>query len=351
MTDKQDQRVDSGGQAVQAGRDIIIHKGMSPTEMSEIMIAMAKQLSAFSDDAEKRIEARLQDFRADILKEFARSDGKSDPDAFRDPDFQYLLIDAQKAYARSGDGALRGTLVDIIKRRSLEKEHNRIAITLDEAATKAPAMTGNEFAALSLVYIVRYTINNGINTFNAFCKYVVDQLMPFVPDITTEQASYWHIEAQSCGLIEMGEVQIYNVIKSQYAGVLGKGFDRQTLEQHLPDGQKNSLDGFIIPCVRDVSKFQPNAIRREIFLESTAGSNIEPQIINNVWNAFENTVPPQEALIAELAQHVPNAQRLFELWEKTPLKNLKLNTVGLAIAHANAVRVIGFDAPLAVWIK
>jgi hypothetical protein len=56
-------------------------------------------------------------------------------------------------------------------------------------------------------------------------------------------------------------------------------------------------------------------------------------------------------LIALLAPHVPDIEQLFDLWQNTPLKNLKLNSVGIAIGHANAVRVTGFNAPLSAWIK
>ena len=347
---RQEQQVDPGGRAIQAGRDVVIHSGMSPDDMAEIMVAMAKQLSIYQADAMRTVEERLKEFQSEVVKRFIEPD-QANSEAFRDPDFQYLIAEAQEAYARSGDAAVRGTLIDIIARRSLEKERNRMSITLNEAATKAALLTANEFAAMSLAYLVKYTLNNKVISFESLCEYLSSQLMPFVPDIAKEDTSFWHIEAQSCGSIEMGEVGLYTVLRTQYGGVLGRGFDRETLEAHLPDGQKNALDSVIIPCLHDRSKLQPNAMRREVLVEVAARSGLDKAASENVWNAFENTIPPQAEIVALLTTKVPNVQALFDVWTHTDLKHLKLNSVGIAIGHANAVRAVGFDAPLDVWIK
>lgn len=243
---KQDQRVGDGGEAYQAGRDVTIHRGMSPDQMTEIMMCMARQLAFYQVEAQQTVEYRLTSFREEMLKTFAQP-GRGNPEAFRDPDFQYLLNDAQTAYARSGDEAVRDTLVDIIARRSLETERSRIALTLNYAATKAPLLTTNEFAELSLVYIVRYTQNGNVNNFIRFCDYIRDSIIPFIRDISRENASYWHLEAQSCATIDITELMLSNIWKQVYGGILGRGFNRDQLESHLPDGQKNALDKFIIP--------------------------------------------------------------------------------------------------------
>jgi hypothetical protein len=122
---QQKQHVETGGQAVQAGRDVVVHAGMSPEQMTAIMVAMANELSRFKDEALQLVDKRVVEFRDDILKVFSQP-GRANPAAFRDPDFQYLLFDAQSAYARSGDEAVRGTLIDIIARRSLEADRNRM---------------------------------------------------------------------------------------------------------------------------------------------------------------------------------------------------------------------------------
>jgi hypothetical protein len=123
---------------------------------------------------------------------------------FKDPDFQFMLGDAQKAAARSDDAAIRETLVDIVARRSMETARTRLALTLNDAAIRAANLTADEYAALSLVYVSRYTVQNGIDSFDKLCDYVNSCMIPFAKLVSREAASFWQIQAQSCGSIETG---------------------------------------------------------------------------------------------------------------------------------------------------
>jgi hypothetical protein len=348
---QQDQRIGDRATGVQAGRDVIVQSAMSPEQMTEIMVGLAKQLAFYQLDAQQAVEDRLTLFREEMLKKFTRPE-QGNPEAFRDPDFQYLLNDAQTAYARSGDEVVRDTLVDIIARRSLETGRSRIAVTLNDAATKAPLLTTNEFAELSLVYTVRYTQNSNITDFLKLCEYIRASIIPFVREVSRENASYWHLEAQSCAAVDIAEIALSKIWMQMYGGVLCRGFDRDQLERYLPDGQKNALDKYIIPCIQDKKKLQPNALNKEIFRNVAAGAGLTVDQLDTVWNLFESTIfAPDSELLSLFAPHVPDIELLFDLWQNTPLKNLKLNSVGIAIGHANAVRVTGLDAPLGVWIK
>jgi hypothetical protein len=344
---RQDQNVKGGGTALQAGQDIIIHQGVSPEQMSEIMVAIAKTAATFTREALDVANSRIENFREEILKRFAEKD-KANPEAFKDPDFQYLLRDAQEAVARSGDDAVRDTLVDIIARRSLEQTRTRLAITLNDAATKAINLTHNEFSALSLVYLLKYTLDHSIGTLVALGAYVENKLMPFGRNVSREDSSFWHIQSQSCGNIEMGELDLQTVFRANYGGVLGDGFTREQLESHLPDGKKNALDGLIIPCLNDPSKFQPAAIRFDVLRQKAVNINLSEDELKNVWNLFEGSITDIPGRIASVA---PEAPLLFDIWNSTSLKKLSLTTVGIAIGHANATKLVGLDAPLNIWIK
>ncbi|QWG11581.1 hypothetical protein KMZ29_17830 [Bradyrhizobium sediminis] len=346
MTD-QDQKAGSGATALQAGRDIIIQHGMTPEQMTQIMVSMARTLSTYQAEAREEADARLASFREELLRTFAEP-GKANPEAFRDPDFQYLLNDSQESFARSGDEAVRDTLVDIIARRSLEKTRTRLALTLNDAATKATNLTANEFAALSLIYVARYTIRHNIGTFEQFCEYVKNNLIPFVKDISREQSSFGHMQTQSCGSISLGQADLFDLFRTSYGGVLGVGFDRAQLESHLPDGKKNAMDMLLIPSLHDASKLQPAAITFDVLKSKASETGLTENELQNVWNLFVSTIPPLNELLPPI---ISDFESLTDVWNNTLLKNFDLTPVGIAIGHANAKRVIGFDAPLDVWIK
>ncbi len=348
MTTRQRQNASEGAVAIQATGDVVVHQGVSAEEMAEIMVKLGTQLAYFQNEAMDKVEERLGKFRDEMLTTFSNPE-KADPEAFKDPGFQFALKDAQIAYAKSGDEELKSILIDMIARRSKEKGRNRLTITLDEAAAHAARLTSEEFSILTLSYIIRYTVNHGVNTLQSLANYLAKNVMPFVMDPFPGDAAFMHIEATSCGSLSIGEVDMRGALIGNYGGVLGMGFDRAKLEEHLPDGKKNALDGFIIPCINNSTLLQPNGVRRDIFVKNaTRGTDIDPTTIHSVWNAFENTIP--EDIVALISPHLPHAHRLFAIWKDASIKSLELNTLGIAIAHANAVRVVGWKAPLSIWI-
>jgi hypothetical protein len=212
-------------------------------------------------------------------------------------------------------------------------------------------LTPNEFAALSLVYLIRYTVTYSAANFVTLCEYIQDNLIPFVPDLTDQQSSFWHLEAQSCATVEIGQISLTDIFRNSYGGLIGMGFDRQQLESHLPDGKKNALDAYIVPCLHNPEKLQPKAARKEVFQHVAKDSGLTVSEIDTVWGLFEGTMVSEDTLITMLKPHVPGVEQLFQMWNSTPLKSLKLNSLGIAIAHANAKRVIGFETPLDIWLK
>jgi hypothetical protein len=114
---------------------------------------------------------------------------------------------------------------------------------------------------------------------------------------------------------------------------------------------RNALDPYIRECLNDKKKFQFNALDKAILLDRSKECGLPEERIINAWNIFENTIWSEAEFIAELKPNVPKIDELFRLWKGTPLQNLELTSVGMAIGHANAVRVTGFDADLSIWIK
>ena len=56
-------------------------------------------------------------------------------------------------------------------------------------------------------------------------------------------------------------------------------------------------------------------------------------------------------IIELIAPDVPAIRTLAELWEQTPLKQLHLTSVGIAIGFSNMRRMNPkFDADLSIWI-
>ncbi len=347
-----DQKQEATGDsiAIQSRRDTIIHQGISPADMRIILDSLAEQQRAYAEVALQMVDVRLRDFKEHVLEKFT-DEKATRSSAFKDPDFQYLIGRAQHAYARSGDPNIRDTLVDLIAERSKQTDRNRLALSLNEAVEKAALLTKNEFAELSLCFVLRYTINHAVHNKAQLAHYLNTTVMPFVKDISTEESSFAYLEAQACANVSVLEADLLAALRQKYGGVTGKGFTREQLESHLPEGKKKSLDSFMIPCLNDPTKLQPNAVTQEIFVSIAAPAGLDKGQLDNVWALFQGTMWSEKEFITEMQAMAPEIGALFRVWKDTPLKNLSLTSVGIAIGYANLVRVAPFDADLSIWIK
>lgn len=347
---RQSQKAASGGEAYQAARDINISAGLTADQMAEVINSLARQLHKSFLEAEAKAEERLREFKDDLISAFVEKDrGRSE--AFRDPDFQYMIGDAQEAYIRSGDEALRGTLIDIIARRSQETNRTRLSLTLNAAASKAPLLTINEYSALSLSYILRYARFHRIVTIADFFEFLKSSAIPFVKDAPRNRSSYQYIEAQGCGSISIAQVELMEIFKAHYPYVLGKGFSVDRLNEITEGTPRELLAKTLCRSANDRTKIQPAAADREAFLELGKIHGCESKVLNSIWNEFESTLLSKEEIIDLAKGRLDEIESLFEIWDGTPIRNLNINSIGIAIAHANATRVIGLDAPLSTWIS
>jgi hypothetical protein len=348
----QSQRVGSRSLAVQSGGDTTIHQGMSPEDMQTILAALGAQLSNYTAIARDIADARVTDIGMKLIEKFS-DPSKANSESFKDPDFQYLLTRVQHAYARSGDKGVRDILVDLIASRSKEIVRGRLSLTLNDAVEKAALLTNNEFAELSLCYLIRYTLVGGIGNVATFGERLSRLVRPLLPDISTGIASYQYIEARSCGSITPFEVTLIDAFRQNYTGVFSAGFDRTQLAGFLSEERIHLLtaSGLIVPCINDLTKLQVHAVNKKLFQEAATHCGLSEKEKDDVWNAFEATVWNGEDFLQNVGKHFPELRNLQHLWEGTSLKTLTLTTIGIAIGHANLCRVSGFDADLNIWIK
>jgi hypothetical protein len=350
---KQEQEATGNAIAIQSQRDTIINQGVSPTDMKTILDALASQQITYTAVAREIVDARLFDFEERILRRFAE-DNKVRAEAFKDPDFQYLLTRAQHAHARSGDEDIRDTLVDLIAERSKQTDRNRLALSLNQAVEKAALLTKNEFAELSVSYLYRYTLNHTVNNFQKLTEYLSTSTAPFLNDLSREESSFSYIESQGCGTVSITSMTLRDIIAANYGGLISKGWDEEAFSSLvtqyglLPFANNPQV---FRSCLQDASKKQANAVRKDVFEEVGRAAGMTPEQITGVWTNFEATMMSRDELVAALEPLFTSAGKLFSLWDETPLKSLLLTSVGIAIAHANSVRVAGFDADLSIWIK
>lgn len=274
------------------------------------------------------------------------------PEAFRDPDFQYVLTRAQHAYVRSGDEGVRDILIDLITSRSQETVRGRLSLTLNDAIEKAAVLTKNEFAELTLCYLIRYVTLDARNL-SRLAGRLTQWVSPLLPDVSTSLTSYQYLEAQSCGTIGIGEIRLIHALRTTYSGLLSSGFDRSQLERFFAEDRIKQMETqkLIVSCINDPTKLQLSVLNKGDFDEREDVLKLPKNEQDNLWSIFDSTVWNGAAFLENVERVYPEIRKLNALWDDTALKNITLTTTGIALGHANASRIPGFAVDLGIWIK
>lgn len=350
----QRQEAQNGSVAIQSQRDVIITNNFGPSldEIRSIVHELVRsELANYAAQAKATVEHRLRDFEQHIVRTVAET-SRIRAEAFTDPDFQYQLVCAQHAYARSGDETVRDVLIDLIARRSQETERGRLSLTLSQAVETAAHLTKNEFAELSLSYILRNVLDRSVDNMAALSRFCITSVFPLLRNVSKEMASYQYIEAQSCGTLSFGEITLLHLLSENYSGIFSKGFEASAVER-LPSGVLREFlksSNLLIPCLNDPTRLQLRVLNKQVFLERAQAAGLTERDVSAAWDLFQGTIWNGEELKRRVEQGVPQITSLIQLWDHSGLKKLTLTSLGIAIGHANLVRVCKFQGDLKMWI-
>lgn len=350
MSIRQDQRVAEGATAIQSQRDTIVHQGLSSEDMRAIVESLADQMPKLVATAAAVMEVRLKSFEADIMKRF-EEDAAVKKEAFADPDFQHVLLDAQRAYARTGDTETHGTLVDLIAKRSTEGTGTRRAFAMNEAITVVSRLTRSEISELALSFHARYTVNNGINNIPSFCSHINEFINDLINDVEIELQSYEYLVSQRCATISIREIGLAEIWRRVYPGLFMKGFTSDEVDGFAGE-MSSDIRSLLVPSLFDPERFQPNAMTLEVFLGMLTNTALSKENLEQVWARAIANQPNDDEIIQKLTPTCPRIEELINKWHSSPMKSLDLTTIGKAIGHARLTQIPAFGKPdIGIWLK
>ena len=106
---------------------------MTPEEASQVAIKLfMENFPKLQDIAKTTAEARAQEFCQAVIEKLIE-DKINDFSPFSEPDIQYVLLDAQKNYARFGTADMLKTLSDLVSRRVAHDEDFSLKVSIDKA--------------------------------------------------------------------------------------------------------------------------------------------------------------------------------------------------------------------------
>lgn len=346
MGDRQSQESGDASTNIQAGGDVSV--GLSYSETRQVAMDVYRaNFVELRDAAATVARARAEELIDRYLHKMRQEGFEAIPGA-DSPDLQHAIYSAQKEHARAGDEDLGELLVQLLVDRTKVPERNLMQIVLNESLSIAPKLTQDQLDALSLIFIIKYTVNNSLLSLDLLYWYLDNHILPFVAGVSRKDSAYQHLEFAGCGTVSIGELQAEQALVNSYSGLLCKGFTEAEAETvNLSPPARASL---ITVCLHDDSLLQVNAMNVDTLETLCAPLGVEPEKMERLKQLQTSKLMSPAEIKTFLVGALPRMSDFFDLWSNTSMKNMTLTSVGIAVAHANIQRRIGVTFNLSIWL-
>lgn len=333
----------------QQAEEIINNYGLSYSEVKEIALDVFKknfyQLSAEANQlAFERAKKFIEDYMEKLIKENPSGIKKC-----QDPDFQYVLFDAQKNYARSGDGNQEMLLINLLVERSKQDERNTLQIVLNESISVINKLTQRQIDLLSFIYLIRYTKNSLTPTINDLVSYFNQFFMPIINGVSENYTDIQHLLYTGCGTESIGSVNVYEIIRDAYPGIFSKGFSKDEYEKLKI--QKDLLDSLFRKDSVIEDKYYIYATSYDDLNEIASMHGFNNDDKSKLNNLLRQSLMSEDDIKKVIRDNCNFMSEPMEIFNKSKISHFLLSSVGIAIGYANIKQKLGSFSDLSIWIK
>ena len=352
MLGDQKQNATEGSTAIQVGGNANVNTGLTPGQLVEILSALSSHVDKLTDVAKGQIEARLKAFESGVMERFA-TDKATRSEAFRDPDFLAATLDAQKAFARSGDEGLREVLTDLVAQRSKFSERSRLSLTLNDAIAKVGSIPESDLNMISMIFAFQNVQNNGLATMQQLAAFLSSICLPLLEDISSSESAANYLAAHGC-IIPQSDIIVqlsaFEILKKRYGHIITKGVTEAQLRNKFDDYDRLLSRGLIVDS--------PYGNSHKVFAFS--GPSLETILAEiGVFGHYsaryseltENSQPSESEFQKVMSAHLPRISEIMTTYDQTTIRNSRLTSIGIALAHANLAKGPLRDIDLSVWIR
>ncbi|MFE0676082.1 LPO_1073/Vpar_1526 family protein [Streptomyces sp. NPDC058867] len=264
----------------------------------------------------------------------------------KDPGVQAAILDAESAYAKTGDDDLGALLVDILCKRTATMERNIVQLALAESIQVAQKLTAQQYSSLSLIFLLRH-VRLGAQSLRGLHQKWQDNLEPVAADAVVTSADAQHLIATGCAVLLPVDKTIPEAILATYPGFFCMG-----LEADNP-AVKDLPESYFQKCIRDPAKVQvcsADETTLSEMMERKGANEAEKETLRNLLKA--NPMSDGD-LIDELTSIAPSMRTVQDRWEGSIFPQLSLTSVGIVLAHSNVMRLTEgrFNAGLEVFLS
>lgn len=143
----------------------------------------------------------------------------------------------------------------------------------------------------------------------------------------------------------MGQILLEDIFINSYQGFFMKGFDKKEVSLY---GSK--YPSLFMNSYYDPAKLQIKALNATSLAEIIKSSNVLPEDKNIIQNLYSQNKMTTKEIKDIVCRKLPQSECLFDLWNKTQLKNLSLTSVGIVIGANRSKLNSGESFNMNIWI-
>ena len=356
VENNQVQKAGDGSQQIQMVNSTL-NIGISEERAREIfteMNAIARQ--NYTCDAYERAIKRVEMFEELLMDKVNQVDGMLE--AFRDPSFQILLVEAQKRAAASDRDADLQMLAELLVHRVENKDDRKIKASISGAINIVDQIDDDALCGLTLVYAISNLvavsgdISQGLNDMNNLFSSLCYRKLP------TEFEWVYHLDILNA--VRSSSLVTFKKFKDYYTDMLN-GYVCVGIQKNSENHSKalEILRDANLPLELLVAHELNNGFVRLNVQNKELISNIEFFAVSNAQVVKRRRITAQEVsaldriwnLYSQDANIIENVRNTFMAkwntyeslslirawWEKIP-HSFVITPIGRALAHANAKR-------------
>lgn len=198
--------------------------GLTPAEASQMAVNLfMDNFPKLQEAAMKTVRERVNEIIQEIVSQIEEK-YSGNYSAFSKPDMQYILVEAEKGYARKGTPELCAILSSLIADRSACPENSYLEMVLDKAVEIAPSLLPIHLDYLTLIFLYKCVRFGDISTLDDLkIRYNEIHTLFNAPNTPTA-ISYFNM----LGLLTLSLGDGDEVLSNRY------GFKQQEVSQVLP---------------------------------------------------------------------------------------------------------------------
>lgn len=216
-----------GANTTQIGTQNNNYYGLTPAEASQIAVDLfMDNFPKLQEAAMKTVRKRVDEIIRETVLQIETKYG-GNYSSFSKPDMQYVLVEAEKGYARKGTPELCVILSSLIADRSACEENSYLEMVLDKAIELAPSLLPTQLDYLTLTFLYKHVKFADIST------------LEDLQNLYNEIQRYFHVPRSINNIPYFDMLGILTLRIGEVSEILGNlyGFKPEDVAQHLPPEQ------------------------------------------------------------------------------------------------------------------